>query len=60
MIKKGEFDYVNEQAIKFEEEIKKRAHDKRVLNVNHVESLRELQKEVPRTFAKTGIAIIKS
>jgi len=32
----------------------------RLRNINHINQVKELQKEEPRTFAKTGIAIIKS
>ena len=60
MIKQNEFNYVNEQATKYESENRKNKLDMRVRNVNHVNQVKELQKEEPRTFAKTGIAIIRN
>jgi len=59
-IKLNEFNYINEQAVKYEEEGRKREQERKLRNIHHIEQVRELQKEEPRTFAKTGIAIIKS
>jgi repressor of nif and glnA expression len=40
------------------EQVQKR-EERRMKNIIHVEQVKEQMKEVPRTFAKTGIAIIK-
>ena len=40
-------------------EQEKKREERRVKNLMHVEQVKEQMKEVPRTFAKTGIAIIK-
>jgi hypothetical protein len=37
----------------------KKAEERRTKNLNHLEHVKQQMMEQPRTFAKTGIAIIK-
>jgi len=45
--------------LRFKEEEQNRKNKLRERNVNHVAQVLEQMKEEPRTFAKTGIAILK-
>jgi hypothetical protein len=37
----------------------KKREERKMKNLNHLAHVKEQMREVPRTFAKTGIAIIK-
>lgn len=58
--KQQEFKVSNEKAATYKEEIAKKQTDRRARNIEHVNQVIDQMKEQPRTFAKTGIAVIKS
>jgi len=58
--KKREFDKSFKMAEEFKAEQIKKKQDRFEKNVNHVQLVKDQMKEVPRTFAKTGIAVISS
>ena len=59
MAKFKENDVQNQDALKFKEETQNRKENLRARNLNHVAQVLEQMKEEPRTFAKTGIAILQ-
>lgn len=47
-------------AEEFKAEAETKKQEKMEKNKNHIKLLNEQVKQVPRTFAKTGVAVIKS
>ena len=57
--KQADADHLQKLTEDYTIEQEKKREERRVKNLMHVEQVKEQMKEVPRTFAKTGIAIIK-
>jgi hypothetical protein len=59
-IKKNDYEKTLKMAEEFKVEAEIKKQEKFQKNKNHIKLLNEQVKQVPRTFAKTGIAVIKS
>lgn len=57
--KQAEHENLQKMSEEFAKEQVQKREERRMKNIIHVEQVKEQMKEVPRTFAKTGIAIIK-
>ena len=57
--KQAEYEQNLKQSEEFHKEQERKREERKAKNMMHVQDIKDQMRELPRTFAKTGIAIIK-